>query len=158
MRATPSSTSFAVVAGIEVAQHGVGADLPDHQIGLGVDDLGLQPLHHFRRVLAALAANDDADVGRRILPAQLRRQPAGIGEFGRADAVAGRRRRTEGDDHDRLPRRELARDMRQRSHRFDAALRRQARHAAEYVAGRFGDLLHGVDRLGGKTLRLRRIG
>ena len=52
---------------------------------------GLQPLHHFRRVLAALAAIDDGDVGGRILPAQLRGEPVGIVEFRRGRAVAGGR-------------------------------------------------------------------
>ena len=120
-----------------------------------VDHCGLQPLHHFRRVLAALAAIDDGDVGGRILPAQLRREPVGIGEFRRGRAVAGGRRRSERDDHDRLAGGELARDMRQRAHRFGAALRRQARHAAEDVAGRFRDLLHLVDRLAGDALLSR---
>src|SRR5450631_3048760 len=39
-----------------------------------------------------------------------------------------------------------------------AARRRQARNAAENVAGRFRDLLDLFDRLGGETLWLRRIG
>jgi hypothetical protein len=60
----------------------VGADLPDHEIRLHVEHGRLQPLHHFGRVFAALAAIDDGNVGGRILPAQLRRQPVGIGEFG----------------------------------------------------------------------------
>ena len=46
------------LAGIEIAQHRVGADLPDHQIRLHVDHFRLQPLHHLRRVFAALAAID----------------------------------------------------------------------------------------------------
>ena len=76
---------------IEIAQHRVGADLPDHQVRMHVDHRGLQPLHHFGRVLAALAAIDHGDVGGRILPVQLRRQPVGIVEFRRGRAVAGGR-------------------------------------------------------------------
>ena len=148
---------FCGLTRIEIAQHRVGADLPDHQIRMQVDDGGLQPLHHFGRVLAALAGIDDGDVGGRIFPAQLRGEPVGIVEVRRGGAVALRRRRSERHDHDRLARDELARDVRQRSHRFGAALRRQARHAAEDVAGRFGDFLHLVDRLAGDALLRGRI-
>ena len=123
-----------------------------------VDHLRLQPLHHFRRIVAALAAGDDGDVGGRILPVQLRREPVGIGEFGRRRAKTRGRGRAERDDHDRLAGSELACDMRQRSQRLSAALRRQTGHAAENVAGRFRDLLDLVDRLGGEALLLRRRG
>ena len=41
---------------IEIAQHRIGADLPDHEIRLLVDHGPLQPLHHFRRILAAAPA------------------------------------------------------------------------------------------------------
>jgi hypothetical protein len=75
------------LARIEIAQYRVGADLPDHHVRMHVDHLGLQPLHHFRRVLAALAAIDHRNVGARILPAQLRGEPVGIFEFGRRRAV-----------------------------------------------------------------------
>jgi lysophospholipase L1-like esterase len=60
--------------GIEVAQHGIGADLPDHKVGVTVDHGTLQPLHHLRRILPADAGIDDGDVGGRIMPLQLRRQ------------------------------------------------------------------------------------
>ena len=73
------------LGGIETAQHRVGADLPDHQVRLHVDHRGLQPLHHFGRILAALAAIEHGDVGGRILAAQLRGQPVGIGEFRRVE-------------------------------------------------------------------------
>ncbi len=105
-----------------------------------------------------LPALIDGDVGGRILPAQLRGEPVGIGELRRGRAVACGRRRSERDDHHRLTRNELARDVRQRSHRFGAALRRQARHTAEDVAGRFRDFLHLVDRLAGDALLRGRIG
>ena len=146
------------LGGIEAAQHGIGADLPDHEIGVGVEHRGLQPLHHLGRVLAALAAVEHGDVGGRILPLQLRKQPVRIGEVRRARAPALRRGRAEGDDHDRKTGGELACDMRQRSHRRHAALRRRARHAAENVAGGFRHLLHGVDRARGDGLLRRRIG
>ena len=67
---------------IEISQHRVGADLPDHEIGLHVDHFALQPFHHFGRVLAAATAIDDRDVGARILPVKLRCQAIGIGELG----------------------------------------------------------------------------
>ena len=46
MRAMPSSHQFCGLGRIEVTQHGVGADLPDHHIRMQVDDFGLQPFHH----------------------------------------------------------------------------------------------------------------
>ena len=47
--------------------------------------------------------------------------------------------------------------MRQRTHRFGAALRRQAGDTVEDVASRFRDLLHLLDRLAGEALLLRWI-
>ncbi len=140
------------IAGVEVAQHRIGTDLPDHQIGLRVDHLVLQPGHHLRRVLAALAAVEHGDAGTGIGPMQLRRQPVRIGEFRRRRAVAFRRRRSEGHDHNRFASCQLGRHMRQRAHRLAAAFRRQAGHAGENVAGGFRDFLDLVDGLAGEAL------
>ena len=89
MRAMPSSTSLGGLGGIEVAQHRVGADLPDHQIRMHVDARRSAAASSFRGASSPpLPAIDHGDVGGRILPAQLRRQPVRIVEFRRGRAVA----------------------------------------------------------------------
>ena len=145
------------LAGIEIAQHRIGPDLPDHEVRLGVDDLGLQPRHHLGCVFAALAAIQHRDVGVGIGALQLRRQPVRIGKFRRRRAIALGGGRAEGHDHHRLAKRQLASDMRHRAHGLRPALRRAAGHAAEYVGRRLCDFLDLVDRFGSDAF-FRRVG
>jgi len=83
---------------------------------------------------------------------KLVRETVRVGELRRARAVTGGRGRSEGDDHHRLTGDELARDVRQRSHRFGIALRWQTRDTAEDVTSGLGDLFHFIDRLAGDAL------
>jgi hypothetical protein len=73
----------------------IGSDLPDHQIGLLGDDVGIEPLKLERRFLAANSAVDHGDLSVRILRLEKRQQPLRIGLD---TAVACRRRRADRDD------------------------------------------------------------
>ena len=48
-----------------VAQHGIGPDLPEHQIGMRRKHAGLEPLDHLRGFFAVDAAIEHGDIGTR---------------------------------------------------------------------------------------------
>ena len=58
---------------------GIRADLPDHQIGLLGDDVGIESLKLDRRFLAADSLVDQGDPGVRIFGLKQRQQPLRIG-------------------------------------------------------------------------------
>ena len=74
---------------------GIRSDLPDHQIGLLGDDVGIEPLKLDRRFLAADSLVDHGDLSVRIFVLKKRQQPLRIG---RDIAFARRRRRADRDD------------------------------------------------------------
>ena len=89
---------FRRVGRIDVVQQIVGADLPDDEIGMIGDHVGVDPLERRARDLAADAAIEDADLHVGESRSQELRQPAGIGFVGPRRAGAVGRGRAEGDD------------------------------------------------------------
>ena len=77
-----------------VAQHGIGADLPEHEIGMRRDDAGCEPRHHLRGLFAVDAAIEHGDVERREALFQLDAEPARIACRRRTRAGAGRSKRS----------------------------------------------------------------
>ena len=96
-----------------MAQHRVGAELPEHQVGLLGDDGAVEALKHVADLLAADAAVEHGDRLRGEGMPQFGFEPARIIRRLRAGACACGRRRPDGDDGDRFMARQLARDMRE---------------------------------------------
>jgi hypothetical protein len=88
----PSRISLPVSSIGRSRSAGVGAELPDHQIGLLIDHVLPETREHLGGVLAvdATIENNDRYVG--IKPVEFGREPGRIGCIGRARAGARRRR------------------------------------------------------------------
>ena len=87
--------------------HRIGAELPEHEIGLGGDHRAVEALEHVGDFFAVDAAIDHGDRAGREMLRELDLQPARIARGRRARAGARGRRRTDGDDGDRLAGRKL---------------------------------------------------
>ena len=85
-----------------VAQHRIGADLPEHQIRMRRKDVALKPRHHLRGLFAVDAAIEHRDVERRETLFQFDRKAARIACRGRTSTCPGGRRRTDRDNRQRL--------------------------------------------------------
>ena len=113
-RASPSMQQRRLRVERAVAQHRVGSGLPDDQIGLFIDDAGVEARQHVARLLAVDAAVQDRDIVPQKMLGQLGLEPARIVGLGRAGAGSGGRRGADGHDLDRAIAFEMARDARER--------------------------------------------
>jgi hypothetical protein len=110
-----------------VAQHRIGADLPEHEVRPLRDDGGVEPRQHVGDFLAAHAAVQHRDFVSGKTLRELLRQPARIGSRRRARARPVGRRGTERDDLDRLAAREASGRVRERKIEAGLAGRHHAR-------------------------------
>src|SRR5262249_53317113 len=85
-----------------VAQHGVGADLPQNEVGTGRDHVAVEPRQHLGRVLAVDAAVEhlDGGVGEALLEQRLK--PRRVGGGGGTGARPVGRGGADRDDRQRL--------------------------------------------------------
>ena len=122
----PSRIEAPWSAKLVIADDRIGAELPQHQVGLGGDHGGIETLEHVADFLAVGTAIEHGDrtVGEMLL--ELYGEPVRIIRRRGAGARAGSRRRTDGDDGDRLAGRELVRNARQRIGEPDQVERRIA--------------------------------
>ena len=100
--ARPARMAAPWSAGRAVAQHRIGAELPQHQVGLGGDHGLVEAPEHVADDLAADAAIEHLDRVRGKAPLQFGLEPAGVIRRARAGAGARGRGRADGDDDDRL--------------------------------------------------------